>query len=86
MIFFFSFGGGWIWVIFMFCLDLIPGAETCTFLICTASEVQTCFDSRVNVFENYFGKPIQHIIGKNSEICSLASLALISANTREDYG
>lgn len=26
------------------------------------SEVQGCFDSRVNMFENYFGKPVQHII------------------------
>lgn len=72
--------------LYLFCLDFIPGAEACIFLICTASEVQTCFDSRVNVFENYFGRTVQHIIGKNSEICSLASLALISANTRQDYG
>lgn len=40
----------------MFCLDFIPGAEAGIFLICSASEVQTCFDSRVNVFQNYFGK------------------------------
>lgn len=35
------------------------------------------------MFENYFGKPAQHIIWKNSKTCSLASLVLISANTRE---
>ncbi|XP_051638959.1 lysophospholipase-like protein 1 isoform X1 [Manacus candei] len=71
--------------IFMFYLDFIPGTETCIFLICTASEIQTYFDSRLSVFESYFGKPVQHIIEKNSEIRPLASLALMSANTREDY-